>query len=312
MTHFTEDQAADIAEQYRQGEGLKDLSAAMHTSDRQIKQVLTAAGVPIRVRRAKDVDAEIVRLHRLGRSQHAIAKELHVHTRRVAEEVKGSGLPLRPQHSPKFTAAIEREIVRRHAARESTKALSQEYGCCTVTIQAIVRRNGGAIGPRGNRYREFSADEVAEMRRLWESGKSQHAIAQGLGVSQSIVSRVLRQHGVESEERLQRGEDHGRWKGGIININGYRYARVGADHPLAVMRGRMPYVAEHRLVMAEAIGRPLTSHEYVHHINGDKADNRLENLQLMSASHTKGQAMCCADCGSRNLIPCPIPEESLP
>lgn len=56
------------------------------------------------------------------------------------------------------------------------------------------------------------------------------------------------------------------------------------------MAGAAGYVAEHRLVIAESIGRPLTETEVVHHIDRDPANNELTNLMLLP-SHAEHMAL---------------------
>lgn len=103
----------------------------------------------------------------------------------------------------------------------------------------------------------------------------------------------------------------GNWRGRRHQAaHGYFAVIVQPDDPLAVMafrnkRGTL-YALEHRIVMARYLNRPLERWETVHHINGDRSDNRLENLQLRVGRHGSGQALRCADCGSTNLIPVEI------
>lgn len=75
------------------------------------------------------------------------------------------------------------------------------------------------------------------------------------------------------------------WRGGKLErSDGYIFI-YKPEHPYTVDN----YVMEHRLVMEEKLGRYLKTKEKVHHINGIKNDNRLENLELLlnQSEHVK-------------------------
>lgn len=87
----------------------------------------------------------------------------------------------------------------------------------------------------------------------------------------------------------------------VASKGDYNYARV-PDHPRATSTG---YVLEHRVVVENALGRLLSDNEIVHHLDENKKNNRLDNLEVMSRSaHTRHHAPrrkmwwpTCAECG---------------
>ena len=90
----------------------------------------------------------------------------------------------------------------------------------------------------------------------------------------------------EASIKARKGKRSPAWKGGRHkDRNGYVMV-YNPQHQNATAKG---YVQEHRMVMSDHIGRPLISKENVHHINGDRSDNKLSNLELWNTMQPSGQ-----------------------
>lgn len=203
-----------------------------------------------------------------------------------------------------YTPEQEVEIVRRYIAGERMRSLAEVFGGSRGTIRTALNRHGVADRHRAGKpsWRTFTPEKVQEIARLWHEGMSQTAIAERLDTTQTNISRALIEHGIQPVKRYshhgqpptslwyRRGSENPRWRGGRVSIaGGYIVVKLPPDHPMASMRNGHGYVMEHRLVMAEALGRPLRKDETAHHKNGNRADNRPENLELWVRRQPTGQ-----------------------
>lgn len=200
--------------------------------------------------------------------------------------------------------------------------IAKLYNCSRETIRKALRRFG--IEPRGHIKLSDVKTTVDKVIDLYNKMHSTRMVSAETGFSKETVSKILKENGIkvlskednakytwqnhthprigkfgedcpvfgnkmspETREKMKpvwkRSADKRR-KGTKKHSGGYMLIYC-PKHPHADNCG---YVLEHRLIMEFDLGRVLDKDEYVHHINGDKSDNRIENLKLTNRSeHAK-------------------------
>ena len=127
-----------------------------------------------------------------------------------------------------------------------------------------------------NPYYKRHMSKIHVGRKGYWSGKKRPEVNEWLG--KKNIGRSPWNKGIKG---YMAGPKNATWKGGkFVSANGYIYI-LNKSHPCAT---KMGYVLEHRLVMEKKLDRLLTDKEIVHHINGIKDDNRIENLEVMNQS----------------------------
>ena len=185
---------------------------------------------------------------------------------------------------------------------------AEAIGVDPGTLREELLRRGVKID--GARRRRLLTDEQqAEVVALYKAYTPLKDIARAVGYEGSpgnIVYSVLRAHGVPRHSPADAGYGKTLPDGSTkTNKDGYVTEKVPSDWKfLGSMKGygNGRWILQHRLRMAEHLDRPLTTADVVHHKDGDRSNNAIENLQLVSATqHSSCQAYRCRSCGSEDV-----------
>ncbi len=124
----------------------------------------------------------------------------------------------------------------------------------------------------------FTSEDDIEIKKLYESGKTAQQIADSYDVYKQSVLTSLKRTGTPRRQSWGRatGAKSAKWKGGNRYIKGKRHVLL-SGHNISRKDG---YTAEHRVIMQDILGRKLKKKDVVHHVDGDRLNNSVNNLMV--------------------------------
>lgn len=186
-----------------------------------------------------------------------------------------------PKHRTKMSRAIKKswDDKRRKKLSKKSKKMWEDPQ----------HRERASIKSRAAWTEEMRAEASGRMKQKWKDPKIRAVMIKNLSLAKIETMKDPKQRRAHSERIKAKwrdpefrarnsGPNHKSWKGG----------RGKNAHGYVVLRKYGKIYLEHRVVMEEHLGRKLKKPETVHHINGKRDDNRIENLELWTKAHGAG------------------------
>lgn len=249
---------------------------------------------------SEEKELKIIEMVDKGIHYKVISKELNVSTNTITRTFHRLGIkPPGNNGKQRLFKKYIPEIIQLYNNGMTITDLMKKYKTSYHVMKNILKRQNIKIRGQGSNRRIWTEEDKQDILEKYNNGLSQAKIAKIYGTNQEKISNILRRLGIITKNFS--AERNGNWTGGKV-IRDYILILLQPNHPYFCMTNTARYVPEHRLVMAESLGRPLQKSETVHHINGNRHDNRLENLQLRQGQHGEGQIYKCNCCGSNDII----------
>ena len=137
--------------------------------------------------------------------------------------------------------------------------------------------------------------EVTLVAELAAKGMFSAEIANRIGKTSKAVQKIFRRYNFPRLQNIEPPRLHERkgWAGGVKLMKGYEYRRT-PNHPHGTKHGC--YVAAHRLVMEQKLGRYLLPTEVVDHIDGNIRNNHPDNLRVFASNADHLRATLSGKC----------------